>query len=88
MFCYKKEFVESKKEGNTEKKEANAINITLIKLFLQWAVQKGNLFVWCVALLMWHVMARSINVDCLSLHNIKRGISDSIVFKYDKTKMD
>ena len=33
-------------------------------------------------------MARSINVDCLSLHNLKRGISDSIVFKYDETKMD
>ena len=33
-------------------------------------------------------MARSCNVDCLSFHNIKRGISDSIVFKYDETKMD
>ncbi len=28
------------------------------------------------------------NVVCLSLHNMKHGISDSIVFKYDKTKMD
>ena len=28
-------------------------------------------------------MARSINIDCLSL-----DISDSIVFKYDKTNMD
>ena len=34
------------------------------------------------------VNGRSINVDCLSLHNLKRGISDSIVFKYDETKMD
>jgi len=33
-------------------------------------------------------MACSINIDCLSLHNLKRGISDSIVFKYDETKMD
>ena len=30
----------------------------------------------------------SINVDCLSLHNLKRRISDSIVFKCDETKMD
>ena len=33
-------------------------------------------------------MACSINIDCLSLHNLKRDISDSIVFKYDETKMD
>jgi len=35
-------------------------------------------------------MAHSINVDvdCLSLHNMKRRISDSIVFKYEKMKMD
>ena len=46
------------------------------------------MLVWCFALLMWHLMACSINVDCLSLHNLKRGISDSIVFKYDETKMD
>jgi hypothetical protein len=37
---------------------------------------------------MWHLMAHSINVDCLSLHNIKQGISNSIVFKYDETKME
>ena len=88
MFCYKKEFVEAKKEGNTDEKEANVINNTLFELLLQLALQEGNLFVWCFALLMWHLMARSINVDCLSLHNIKRGVSDSIVFKYDEKKMD
>jgi hypothetical protein len=88
LFCYKKEFAEAKKEGNTDKKEADAINSTLFKLLLQWSVEEGNLFVWCFALLMWNLMARSINIDCLSLHNLKRGISDSIVFKYDETKMD
>jgi hypothetical protein len=30
----------------------------------------------------------NINVDCIALHLIKRGISDSIAFKYDETKMD
>ena len=39
-------------------------------------------------LCMWHLMACSCNVDCLSFHNIKQGFSDSIVFKYDETKMD
>ena len=36
----------------------------------------------------WHLMAPSCNVDCLSFHNIKHGISDYSVFKYDDTKMD
>jgi hypothetical protein len=33
-------------------------------------------------------MAWLCNVDCLSFHNIKRLISDSIIFKYDGTKID
>ena len=45
MFCYKKDFAEAKKYGNTDEKEADAINSTLFKFLLQWAVQEGNLFV-------------------------------------------
>jgi len=44
LFCYKKEFPEAKKEGNTDEKEADAINSTLFKLLLQWSVEEGNLF--------------------------------------------
>ncbi len=43
---------------------------------------------WCFSLLMWHLMAQSINVNYLSLHFLKTGITDSVVFKYDKMKMD
>ena len=71
-----------------DKREAGAISSTLFKLILKWAVEEGNVFVWCFCLLMWHLMARSINVDSIALHCIKRGISDSITFKYDETKMD
>ena len=39
-------------------------------------------------MLMWFFVARSINVDSLSLHNLKRRISNSIVFKYDETILD
>ncbi len=78
----------SKKEGNTDEKEADAINSALFELLLQWAVKESSLFVWFFALLMWHLMARSINADCLLLHNINHGISDSIVFKYNETNMD
>lgn len=37
---------------------------------------------------MWHVMVRSISISSLALHNIKRGVYDSIQFKYDNTKTD
>jgi hypothetical protein len=37
---------------------------------------------------MWHLIARSVNVDSIALHSVKRGKSDSITFKYDQTKMD
>ena len=46
LLCYKKEFAEARK-GNTDEKEADAINSALFKLLLQWAVEEGNLFVWC-----------------------------------------
>ena len=88
LLCFKKEFAQAKKQGNTDEKEADAISSTLLSLLLLWAVDEGNIFVWVFCLCMWHLMARSCNVDCLSFHNIKRGISDSIVFKYDETKMD
>ncbi len=88
MACYKKEFADQKKKGNVDEREADAVSSTLFKLILKWAVEEGNVFVWCFCLLMWHLMARSINVDSIALHSIKKGISDSITFKYDETKMD
>jgi hypothetical protein len=88
LFCFKKEFAQAKKQGNTDEREADAVSSSLLSLLLIWAVEEGNVFVWVFCLCMWHLMARSCNVDCLSFHNIKRGISDSIVFKYDETKMD
>ncbi len=88
MFCFKKEFAQAKKQGNTDEREADAVSSTLLSLIVTWAVEDGNVFVWVFCLCMWHLMARSCNVDCLSFHNMKHGISDSIVFKYDETKMD
>ena len=35
MFCYNKEFAEAQEEGHTDDKEADAINSTHFKLFLQ-----------------------------------------------------
>ena len=64
------------KNWQTDEMEADAINSILFKLLTTWAVEEGSVFVWCFSLLMWHLMDHSINVDCLSLHNLKQGISD------------
>jgi hypothetical protein len=88
MACYKKEHVIAKADGKTQEKEADAVCSTLFKVLMTWCVAEGNVFVWCFSLLMWHLMARSINVDSIALHNIKKGVSDSIVFEYDETKTD
>ena len=88
LAAYKREFADQKKKGNVDEREADAISSTLFTMLMKWAVQEGNVFVWAFALLMWHLMARSINIDSVALHSIKRGISDSITFKYDETKVD
>jgi hypothetical protein len=86
--AYKKEHAGAKKEGNVDEKEADPINASLFALICKWAVEQMNIFIWVFSLLMWHMMARSISISSISLHNIKRGVSDSIQFKYDETKMD
>jgi hypothetical protein len=88
LFCFKKEFAQAKKQGSTDGREANAVSSTLLSLLILWAVEEGNISVWVFCLCMWHRIARSCNVDCLSFHNSKHGISDSIAFKFDETKMD
>jgi hypothetical protein len=88
LAAYKREFADQKKKGNVDEREADAISSTLFTMLMKWAVREGNVFVWAFALLMWHLMARSINIDSVALHSIKRGISDSITFKYDETKVD
>ena len=88
LAAYKREYADQKKEGNVDEREADAISSTLLTMLMKWAVLEGNVFVWAFALLMWHLMARSINIDSVALHAIKRGISDSITFKYDETKVD
>jgi len=86
--AYKKEHAGAKKEGNVDEREADPINASLFTLICKWAVEEMNIFIWVFSLLMWHMMARSISISSIALHNIKRGVSDSIQFKYDETKMD
>ena len=77
-----------KKQGNTDEREADAISSTLLLLLVLSVVEEGNIFVWVFCLCMWHLISRSCDVDCLSFHIITHGILDSIILKYDETKMD
>ncbi len=88
MAAYKKEHAGAKKDGNANEREADPINASLFMLICKWAVKEMNVFIWVYPLLMWHMMAWSISISSIALHNIKRGVSDSIQFKYNETKMD
>jgi hypothetical protein len=63
LFCFKKEFAQAKKQGNTDEREADAVSSSLFSLLVLWAVEEGNVFVWVFCLFMWHLMARSCNVS-------------------------
>lgn len=71
--AYKKEHTEAKKNGQVDEKASDPVNASLFTLILKWALESMNIFVWVFSLLMWHLMARSISVSSLGLHNIKRG---------------
>jgi hypothetical protein len=48
-----------------------------------------NVFDWVFSLLlMWQMMAWSISISSIALHNMKRSVSNSIHFKYNETKVD
>lgn len=86
LAAYKREYADQNKEDNVEEREADATSSTLMTMLMKWAAHAGSVFVWAFSLLMWHLMARSINIDSIALNSIKKGISDSITFKYMKQR--
>lgn len=84
---YKKEHSAAKKKGNVEENESDPFSFSFLRLVCVWFIDTGKIFGWCFFLTQWMCMARSINSDCLGWHNLKKG-EDSIVVKYDKTKVD
>jgi len=70
-----------------DEKSADPISFSLFRMILTWAVERGNIFVWVWTILQWNLMARSISIDPLALHNI--GVSeDHFVIRHDSTKSD
>mmetsp|Transcript_12665 Transcript_12665/g.23742 ORF Transcript_12665/g.23742 Transcript_12665/m.23742 type:complete len:121 (-) Transcript_12665:1019-1381(-) len=51
------------------------------------AVNYGNAFMWLFSILQWSCLSRCQNIDDLTFRNFSLG-SDSIIIKFDATKMD
>ena len=87
LLSFKKETADARSHGNVDEKSADPISFSLYRLMLTWAIERGNIFVWVWTILQWNLMARSISIDPLALHNI--GISeDHFVIRHDSTKSD
>jgi hypothetical protein len=45
--CYKREHASAKTNEQTDEVEVDAISSTLFKLLMTWAIEEGNIFMWC-----------------------------------------
>jgi hypothetical protein len=84
---FKKEAADARSRGNMDEKSADPISFSLFRLILTWAIERGNIFVWVWTILQWNLMARSISIDPLALHNISI-CEDHFVIRHDSTKSD
>ena len=87
LTSFKKECADARSRGNVDAKSADPISFSLYRLILTWAIEKGNIFVWVWTILQWNLMARSISIDPLALHNIAIS-EDHFVICHDSTKSD
>jgi hypothetical protein len=84
---FKKQNVQAKREGLTDEKDADPMPFALYVRCAQWAIQAGDIFCWTFLIISWHCLGRTSSVDILGLHNLNLGV-DSIILKYDDSKMD
>ena len=71
--------------------EADPISIGLFHQICVWAIAAGSLsgiFIWAFSVVQWNIIGRTVNVDPLGFHNIRKSQHDSIVIQYDNNKMD
>jgi hypothetical protein len=87
LTSFKKETADARSHGNMDEKSADPISFSLFRLILTWAIERGNIFVWVWTILQWNLMARSISIDPLALHNISIS-EDHFVIRHDSTKSD
>ena len=87
LASFKKEVARAKSAGNLDENTSDPICYSLYKNICKWALENSNIFLWTWTILQWNLMARSISVDPLALHNMQLGV-DCIVFQHDSTKAD
>jgi len=87
LAAYKKEFRKGKIAGLVDETSSDPIPHSVYQCILNWAVAENNVFVWFWTLAQWNFMARSASIDSLSFANFRPG-TDSIIGKYDNSKMD
>jgi hypothetical protein len=87
LTSFQKECAVAASQGNVDAKSADPISFSLFRLILTWAIEKGNIYVWVWTILQWNLMARSISIDPLALHNIAIS-EDHFVIRHDSTKSD
>lgn len=87
MNAYRKETKNASKDGKLDENEADPVPFTLFRLWMTWALESCNVYVWVFGLLQWNLMARSISVGTLAFHNFRPG-EDNIIVKYDSHKAD
>ena len=87
----KKEKSKAKANSQLDENDADPIGIQLYEQLCKWAVKSGTIigiFVWAFLTTQWNVMGRTVDVDPLGFHNLRKGQHDSIIFKYDSNKAD
>jgi hypothetical protein len=85
LLSFKKETADARSKGNVDEKSANPISYSLFHLILIWAIDQGYIFLWVWTILQWNLMARSISVDPLALHNFSVS-EDHFAIQHNLTK--
>ena len=84
---YKKECQGAKKAGNVEESESDSLLFSLLRLIFSLFSGRRNVFACFFLLTQWNCMARSISIDCLGWHTIRKG-EDLIIIKYNDMNSD
>jgi hypothetical protein len=87
LALFKKETADARSHGNVDEKKADPISFSLFRMILVWVIERANIFVWVWTILKWNLMARSISIDPLTLHNISIS-EDHFVIRHYSTKSE
>ena len=71
----KKEKTKAKGKRQLEENEANPIGFGLYEQLCKWAVGSGTtvgIFIWAFLTTQWNIMGRTVNVDPLGFHNLRK----------------